>query len=102
MTFKTEEEAIRLANNTNYGLAAAVLTKDNEQAERLVPQFRTGIVWINCSQPTFCQLPWGGLKKSGMGRELGTFGLNAFLEPKQVTKYNVEPGNWNWFIKSKL
>ena len=71
MTFKTEEEAIRLANATTYGLAGAVLSPDQQQCERVAQQLRSGIVWKNCSQPCFIQAPWGGMKMSGIGRELG-------------------------------
>eukprot|EP00027_Filamoeba_sp_ATCC50430_P003947 CAMPEP_0168557106 /NCGR_PEP_ID=MMETSP0413-20121227/9240_1 /TAXON_ID=136452 /ORGANISM="Filamoeba nolandi, Strain NC-AS-23-1" /LENGTH=509 /DNA_ID=CAMNT_0008588099 /DNA_START=54 /DNA_END=1583 /DNA_ORIENTATION=- len=103
MTFKTEEEAIRLANNTSYGLAAGVMSKDQSRCDRLAKQFRSGIVWINCSQPCFVQCPWGGMKQSGIGRELGPWGLDSYLEVKQVTSYVVqESGKWGWFIKSKL
>jgi betaine-aldehyde dehydrogenase len=50
MTFKTEEEAIKLANETNFGLAAAVLSKDEQRLNKFVKAFRAGIVWVNCSQ----------------------------------------------------
>nr|GMC75876.1 betaine aldehyde dehydrogenase, chloroplastic-like [Ipomoea batatas] len=70
-TFKTEKEAIELANDTEYGLAAAVLSKDLERCERMAKAFQTGAVWVNCSQPCFWQPPWGGKKRSGFGRELG-------------------------------
>ncbi|KAK3439987.1 hypothetical protein EUGRSUZ_B00329 [Eucalyptus grandis] len=55
----------------SYGLGAAVLSNDLEMCERLTKAFSAGIVWINCSQPCFCQAPWGGNKRSGFGRELG-------------------------------
>eukprot|EP01117_Protostelium_nocturnum_P001934 TRINITY_DN1259_c0_g1_i1.p1 TRINITY_DN1259_c0_g1~~TRINITY_DN1259_c0_g1_i1.p1 ORF type:complete len:516 (-),score=189.02 TRINITY_DN1259_c0_g1_i1:389-1912(-) len=103
MTFKTEEEAIRLANNSIYGLGAAVLSKDEQRTKRFAKAFRAGIVWVNCSQPAFYQCPWGGMKQSGIGRELGTYGLDNYLEVKQVTTYNVkESGQWGWYIKSKM
>lgn len=103
MTFKTEEEAIRLANNTEYGLAAAVMSKDRARCDRLAKAFRAGIVWINCSQPCFCQNPWGGFKRSGIGRDLGKWGLEGYLEVKQITSYEVKnPGEWGWYIKSKM
>jgi len=101
--FSTEEESIALANDTEYGLGAAVLSQDLSRCARIVPQLRAGIVWVNCSQPTFPQAPWGGYKKSGIGRDLGEFGLNAYLEVKQVTEYIVqEPGKFGWFVKSAL
>jgi len=100
MTFKNEFEAVKLANATTYGLAAAVLSKDKERCERVAKQFRAGIVWMNCSQPCFVQCPWGGLKQSGIGRELGKWGLENYLEVKQVTNYQVnKPGEWGWYIK---
>ena len=60
--FDTEEEAVRLANDSRLGLAAAVMSADDERCERVAAAFRAGIVWINCSQPTFTEAPWGGYK----------------------------------------
>ncbi|KAF8037127.1 hypothetical protein BT93_B0140 [Corymbia citriodora subsp. variegata] len=95
-TFGSEEEAIELANDTPYGLGAAVLSNDLERCERLTKAFQAGIVWINCSQPCFCQAPWGGNKRSGFGRELGEWGLDNYLSVKQVTQYiSNEP--WGWY-----
>ncbi|MCY4289579.1 MAG: aldehyde dehydrogenase family protein [Aestuariivita sp.] len=97
-SFTTEAEAIALANASEFGLAAAVMSADTERAERVAHAFRAGIVWINCSQPTFTEAPWGGYKKSGIGRELGVWGLNNYLETKQITSYdNSKP--WGWYIK---
>ena len=96
--FKTEEEAIELANDSRFGLAAAVMSKDDARAERVAAAFRAGIVWINCSQPTFTEAPWGGYKESGIGRELGRWGLENYLETKQITKY-VTDKPWGWYIK---
>jgi betaine-aldehyde dehydrogenase len=97
-TFNTEEEAVALANDSEFGLAAAVMSSDPNRAERVAEAFEAGIVWINCSQPNFLEPPWGGIKKSGVGRELGTWGLNNFLEPKQITTYATkEP--WGWYLK---
>lgn len=96
--FKTEEEAVALANTTEFGLAAAVMTRDLERAERIADRFEAGVVWINCSQPTFLEAPWGGIKKSGIGRELGTWGLMNFLEPKQITAYQSSDP-WGWYLK---
>ena len=97
-TFQTEDEAVALANNSEFGLAAAVMSSDMERAERVADAFEAGVVWINCSQPNFLEPPWGGMKKSGVGRELGTWGLNNFLEPKQITTYTThEP--WSWYLK---
>lgn len=97
-TFDTEAEALHLANNTDFGLAAAVMSADLDRAQRVAAQLEAGVVWINCSQPNFLEPPWGGIKKSGVGRELGLWGLNNFLEPKQITRYiSTEP--WGWYLK---
>lgn len=97
-TFDTEDEALTLANNSEFGLAAAVMSGDLKRAERVADAFEAGVVWINCSQPNFLEPPWGGLKKSGVGRELGTWGLNNFLEPKQITAYTTQEP-WGWYLK---
>lgn len=96
--FDTEAEAIELANRSEYGLAAAVMSADTKRAERVARSFRAGIVWINCSQPTFTQAPWGGYKKSGIGRELGVWGLNNYLETKQITTWD-RSRPWGWYLK---
>jgi betaine-aldehyde dehydrogenase len=96
--FDTEEEAIRLANDSRFGLAAAVMSGDDERAERVARAFRAGIVWINCSQPTFTEAPWGGYKQSGIGRELGRWGLANYLETKQITRL-VSEEPWGWYLK---
>ncbi|MBB4226853.1 aldehyde dehydrogenase family protein [Rhizobium mongolense] len=96
--FKTEEEAIKLANDSRFGLAAAVMSKDDVRVERVAAAFRAGIVWINCSQPTFTEAPWGGYKESGIGRELGRWGLENYLETKQITRY-ITDKPWGWYIK---
>jgi len=97
-SFKTEQQAIDMANNSRFGLAAAVMSKDIARCERVAKAFRAGIVWINCSQPTFVEAPWGGYKQSGIGRELGEWGLNNYLETKQITTYNSDEP-WGWYIK---
>ncbi|KAE8699961.1 Betaine aldehyde dehydrogenase [Hibiscus syriacus] len=71
-TFTTEDEAIELANDTHYGLGGAVVSKDLERCDRAL---QVGAVWVNCSQPCFCQAPFGGVKWSGFGRELGEWYL---------------------------
>ena len=96
--FKTEQQAVQLANDSRFGLAAAVMSKDNERCQRMARAFRAGIVWINCSQPTFAEAPWGGYKQSGIGRELGKWGLNNYLETKQITSFNSDEP-WGWYIK---
>ena len=96
--FDDEAEAVRSANDSRFGLAAAVMSRDIERCERVARALRAGIVWINCSQPTFTEAPWGGYKQSGIGRELGEWGLNNYLETKQITRYNSDKP-WGWYIK---
>jgi betaine-aldehyde dehydrogenase len=92
--FTTEEEAIRLANDSEYGLAAAVFSADEGQLNRVTEQLRCGCVWRNCSQPCFSQLPWGGMKRSGLGRDLGREGFKSYLEVKQVVTSAGAPLGW--------
>ena len=96
--FKEEAEAVRLANESRFGLAAAVMSEDTERADRVAAALRAGIVWINCSQPTFTQAPWGGYKQSGIGRELGRWGFESYLETKQITRYCSDQP-WGWYLK---
>lgn len=96
--FKTEEEAVKEANNSLFGLAAAVMSRDKARCDRVARALRAGIVWVNCSQPTFSEAPWGGFKQSGIGRELGELGLQAYLEAKQITSYDSEEP-WGWYLK---
>jgi betaine-aldehyde dehydrogenase len=96
--FDDEAEAVQSANDSRFGLGAAVMSKDTERCERVARALRAGIVWINCSQPTFTEAPWGGYKQSGIGRELGEWGLNNYLETKQITRY-VSDKPWGWYIK---
>lgn len=96
--FDSEAEGVALANDSPYGLAAAVMSRDTDRCERVAAALRAGIVWINCSQPTFTEAPWGGYKQSGIGRELGRWGFENYLETKQITRYaSDEP--WGWYIK---
>ena len=82
--FDGEEEALKIANDTHYGLAAAVWTRDIFKALRAVRTLRAGIVWVNSMQPTYVEAPWGGYKQSGIGRELGKWGVEEYLNVKQV------------------
>lgn len=95
-TFRTEQEAINMANNTEYGLAGAVFTSDGARALRVIKEIRAGITWINCYNPCFNEAPWGGYKKSGIGRELGVHGLEEYQEIKQIN-INLNPGVLGWY-----
>jgi betaine-aldehyde dehydrogenase len=97
--FDTAEEAVRLANDTRFGLAAAVMSGDEARAQAVARSLRAGILWVNCSQPTFVEAPWGGMKQSGIGRELGRWGLENYLETKQITTYRSS-GPWGWYLGS--
>jgi betaine-aldehyde dehydrogenase len=93
--FETEADAIRIANATPYGLAAAVWSRDIFKAFRVVKALRAGIVWVNHMQPTYVEAPWGGYKQSGFGRELGPWGIEEYLETKQVhINLNEQPIGW--------
>ncbi len=94
--FDGEPDAIRIANDTPYGLAAAVWTRDIYKAFRVVKSLRAGIVWVNHMQPTYVEAPWGGYKQSGFGRELGPWGLEEYLETKQVF-VNLDEAPIAWY-----
>jgi len=87
-SFETEAEAIALANDSEFGLAAAIFTTDDARAERVAAELRAGTVWINNAQPSPHAQPWGGYKKSGIGREMGPFALLPFLEQKAITRWD--------------
>ncbi|KAI9999813.1 hypothetical protein NQD34_011656 [Periophthalmus magnuspinnatus] len=85
LKFKTLEEVIERANDTKYGLAAAVFTRDIDKAHYISNGLRAGTVWINCYDVFGAQAPFGGYKASGNGRELGEYGLEGYTEVKTVT-----------------
>ncbi|MFF7406190.1 aldehyde dehydrogenase family protein [Streptomyces sp. TR1341] len=95
-TFTTEDEAVRLANDTEYGLAGAVWTSDPGKARRVAARLRHGTVWINDFHPYLPQAEWGGFGKSGTGRELGPAGLAEYRETKHVYQ-NLAPKPVRWF-----
>jgi betaine-aldehyde dehydrogenase len=93
--FDDEAQALKLANDTPYGLAAAVWSRDIFKALRMVKRLQAGIVWVNHMQPTYVEAPWGGYKMSGIGRELGPWGAEEYLQVKQVhINLNESPIGW--------
>lgn len=83
-SFQTEEDALRLANATDYGLACSVWTQDVSKAHRVANKIESGIVWVNCWLLRDLRTPFGGIKNSGVGREGGWNALNFFTEPKNI------------------
>jgi len=94
--FRSEEEAVALANDSIYGLAGAVWSRHIDKAEWVAAKLRLGTVWINDFHPYFAQAPWGGYKQSGIGRELGRIGLEEYTEVKHIYR-NTKPEAVNWF-----
>jgi betaine-aldehyde dehydrogenase len=93
--FENEKDALKIANDTPFGLAAAVWSRDIYKAMRMVKAIRAGIIWVNHMQPTYVEAPWGGYKQSGFGRELGLHGVDEYLESKQVhINLNEQPIGW--------
>jgi betaine-aldehyde dehydrogenase len=84
-TFEREEEAIALANDCDFGLVATIVSSDSAKAQRVADAAEAGHVWINSPQTIFVETSWGGFKASGIGRELGPWGLSAYLEVKHKT-----------------
>jgi acyl-CoA reductase-like NAD-dependent aldehyde dehydrogenase len=82
--FDTEEEALTLANDNEFGLGSAVWTSDLDRAIRVARRLRVGDVWVNTHYVRLAESPFGGVKQSGIGRELGMEGLDAYLESKRV------------------
>lgn len=94
--FRSEEEALRAANDTPYGLAGAVWTRDLDKANRMSRGLRFGTVWVNDYHPYFPEAPWGGYKASGIGRELARIGLDEYTELKH-SYINLAPKAMGWF-----
>lgn len=84
LPFRDVDDVVRLANDTEFGLAAAIWTNDITRALTTARAVRAGVVWINDSQPAPSETMWGGYKQSGIGRELGPYALDAYLESKQI------------------
>ncbi|KAF2755158.1 aldehyde dehydrogenase-like protein [Pseudovirgaria hyperparasitica] len=90
-SFETEEEAVAIANDTTYGLGSAVFTKDIVKAHRVARNIEAGMVWINSSNDSDFRVPFGGVKQSGIGRELGEAGLDSYTNKKAI---HVNLGSW--------
>ncbi len=95
-TFRDEDEAVAIANDSIYGLAGAVWTQDAGRGQRVALRLRMGTVWINDYHPYVPQAEWGGYKQSGTGRELGAAGLDEYRETKHVW-HNIRPSVQHWF-----
>lgn len=95
-TFSTEEEAVKIGNDTHYGLAGAVWSQDAGKSQRVARGLRHGTIWINDFHPYLPQAEWGGFGQSGVGRELGPTGLAEYQEAKHVY-HNIDPQVTGWF-----
>ena len=98
LTFATLDEAVSLANATRYGLAGSVWTKDLHQANYIAEGVRAGTIWINTYGSFFNEVPFGGYKESGLGRELGKAGLKEYTELKSITM-DMSPGQRSLITK---
>ena len=96
--FDTEEEAVRLANDTIYGLAAGVWTKDMNRALRMTAALKAGTVWVNTYRAISYMMPFGGMKHSGIGRESGMDAIHEYLETKSVWISTAEGSPANPFV----
>ncbi|QIV87749.1 aldehyde dehydrogenase family protein [Glutamicibacter mishrai] len=95
-TFSTEDEAVEIANDTDYGLAGAVWSQDASKTQRVAARLRHGTIWINDFHPYLPQAEWGGFGQSGVGRELGPTGLGEYQEAKHIYQ-NLAPQVTGWF-----
>jgi len=99
-SFDTEDEAVQLANDSEYGLGNAVMTADLERCERVAQQLHAGIVWKNCSNAIPLEAPFGGFGRSGFGKEYGAMGFEEYTQTKTVAECNAG-FSWNWYIAKK-
>ncbi len=97
--FKTLDEAIRIANDTLYGLSASVWTKDIDKAMTISRKVKAGTIWINTFMNGYAELPFGGYKESGLGREMGTAAIDEFTEMKTI-QIHIGPKT-GWWISDK-
>ncbi len=93
--FKSEEDAVRLANNSQYGLAASIWTKDGDRQRRLSQAVEAGVTWVNASQPAYAEIPWGGVKGSGYGKDK----LESYQVDRTVYIHNdADTPLFDWFV----
>ena len=98
--FNDEDEAVASPTTRSTVWPAGIFTQDGAKAHRVVRRLRAGVTWINTYAWTYNEAPWGGYKQSGIGRELGTEGYDAYTEIKQVN-VNLEVRPTNWFPAAK-
>jgi betaine-aldehyde dehydrogenase len=99
LTFDTAEEAIEIANSTNYGLSSGVWTCDFDTAISVSRRIRAGTIWVNTFMDGYAELPFGGYKESGQGRELGRFAIEEFTELKTI-QLHLGPRT-SWWVKQR-
>ena len=87
--FEKEEDAVQIANESDYGLSATIWTENEEKANRVSNQVEAGVIWVNCWLVRDLRTPFGGMKQSGMGREGGSEALRFFTEQKNVCTSTV-------------
>jgi betaine-aldehyde dehydrogenase len=97
-TFDTEEEAVRLANDSEYGLGSAVASTDPDRCERVAQQLHAGTIWKNCSNALPTEAPFGGFGKSGFGKEYGAMGFEEYVQTKVVISC-APTFSWEWYGK---